>query len=248
MISENLNSTCMVLSLGIVCFFARAALAQDSTKMVHIETNSENVEIYIDDNYAGKGLHLDTSLDKGWHKIEGKQRNRISDVEHVVIGNIKEHNIGITVRSFRILLEPRICDFFCPDGAFFTVYPRFGIQFFKSHFIGADLFLFGATGHQDFNFSGFGVAYSYILENEYFGFHLGAAAGQYKYHFGQTSSSGSGYNSETFHMEKNSNSSFFEPQISISVGLERMKFTGESGLIIGHETIPVLNLGFVFSF
>jgi hypothetical protein len=245
---KNLNRTCMVLTVGIVCFFARAALAQDSTKMVHIETNSENVEIYIDNSYAGKGLHLDTTLGDGWHKIEGKRRNGVSDVEHVVIGNIKMHNVSLTVRKFRILLETRLCNFFCPDGAYFSGYPRVGIQIFKSHFIGADVFLFGASGHLDLNLTGFGVVYSYIIENEYFGFHVGATAGQYKYHFGQTFSSGSGYSTETYHTETNSNSGFFEPQIGVSAGLERMKLTGESGLIIGHETIPVLNLGFVLSF
>jgi hypothetical protein len=238
----------MVLTVGIVCLFASTTLAQDSTKMVHIETNSENVEVYIDGNYAGKGLHLDTTLGDGWHKIEGKRRNGVSDVEHVVIGNIKAHNVSLTVRKFRILFEPRICNFFCPDGVFFTVYPRVGIQIFKSHFIGADLFLFGATGHLDFNFSGFGVSYSYILENEFFGLRLGAAAGQYKYHFAQIMNSGSGSNSETFRMVKNTTSGFFEPQIGIAAGLERMKITGELGIIAGHEIIPALNLGFVLSF
>jgi hypothetical protein len=248
MTDGNLMRTCLVLSVGIVCVFTSTALAQDSTKMVHIETNSENVEVYIDNSYAGKGLHLDTTLGDGWHKIEGKRRNGVSDVEHIVIGNIKAHNVSLTVRKFRILLETRFCYFFCPDGAYFSGYPRAGIQIFKSHFIGADVFLFGASGHLDLNFTGFGVVYSYILENEYFGFHVGATAGQYKYHFAQTVNTGSGYSSGAYHTEKNSNSSFFEPQIGVSAGLERMKFTCESGLMIGHETIPVLNLGFALSF
>jgi hypothetical protein len=230
----------LIAGAGILCILASTAFNQDFKKKVSIETNSNDADIYIDGRFAGKGRHLDTILSEGWYTIEGKLQNGFSDIERVKILYSPAYIVRLTVRKFRVLFEPRFCFFYFSDGAIYSAYPHLGIQFYKNHFAGADLFLFG-SGHSDFNLTGSGLSYSYSYENEHFGIHAGGIVGGYKFHHVKKLSSG--YGDETFASEKTSISAFLEPSIGAAIGWERVKFTGDFGVIIGSDFIPMLSFG-----
>jgi hypothetical protein len=236
----------LIVSTGIVCLLALTCFGEDLKKMVFIETNRPDVEIYIDGTYAGKGRTLDTSLSEGWHIVEGKRQNAFSDMEHVFVGRSDAYNVSLSVRKIRVFFEPRACIYFFPDQTIPSAFPTLGIQFLQKHFIGAEAYVVGST-NSDLAFTGFGLCYSYRYETQHFGLHAGATAGGYNYRIVKTIPVSTDYNEGTIAVRKNTNSSFVEPDIGASIGFERIKLTADVGAIIGSQVIPLLTLGIAMS-